>query len=255
MTTHQYLDTQVVSYAMKGKWDYSLDGCVISSIVANELFLVHGNDPANANLYIPLISNHHTIGLMTSDLRRRDHPFNRHHTDSIVMDFANVYPTIVEYNNLSISVAINNGFTDLMSGAFNHLDKETRKTLKRRFKFLVENKIRCVPLRRSDIESAFELLARFCKKYNFKGNFRNTWNDLLILSSAMGAGEPLVTEDNLLSRFASEDLKITPKKKQDFVELSFSVSGKKDRTIYNESKRYINTGWRVKFSRPPIPFQ
>jgi len=255
MMDKQHLDTQVVSYAISGSWEEPLDGCVISSIVANELFLVQGNDPANANLYVPLLSANHTMGPLASELRRRDHPFNRSLSDSIVMDFGNEFPTIIEYNSLSISIAINDGLTDLMVGVVNHLDKHIKKKLMQRFRFLVDNGIRCNPLRTPDVETAFELLAKFKVNYNVKGNFRNTWNDLLILSSAMTAGENLVTEDNLLSRFAAEQSGVAPTKKQGFLELPFAVTNSEERKSSRESKGYINTGWRVEFSKPPIPSQ
>jgi len=249
--TRQHLDTQVVSYAMKGKWNELVEGCAISSIVANELFLVQGDDPANANLYIPLFSSRHMMGPMAPEFRRRDHPFNKLLSDSIMMDFGNEFPTIVEYNNLSMSAVINNRLDDLFAGAINHLDKDTKKTLKRRFKFLLDNDIQCIPLRESDVESAFELLSRFREKYNIKRNFRNSWNDLLILSCALGANEPLITEDKLLAEFASKHLGFTPTKKQDFVELRFVTGETNSEKQFRESKGYINTGWRVKFSKSP----
>ncbi len=251
MKKRQHLDTQVVSYAIKGKWSESVEGCAISSIVANELFLVQGGDPANANLYIPLLSSRHTMGPMALELRRRDHPFNKRLSDSIIMDFGNEFPAIIEYNNLSISILINDGLADLFAGAINHLDKDTKKTLKRRFQFLLENGIQCIPLRKSDVEMAFELLSRFREKYNIKENFRNTWNDLLVMSCAMGVNEPLITEDGLLAKFASENLGVTPKKKQDFVELPFASDKTPNQKQFRESKGYINTGWRVRFSKPP----
>jgi len=40
----RHLDTQVISYAIKDNWDHPLEGCFISSIVANELFLVQADD-------------------------------------------------------------------------------------------------------------------------------------------------------------------------------------------------------------------
>lgn len=255
MKTRQHLDTQVVSYAMKGKWNELVEGCAISSIVANELFLVQGDDPANANLYIPLFSSRHMMGPMTPEFRRRDHPFNKLLSDSIMMDFGNEFPTIVEYNNLSMSAVINNRLDDLFAGAINHLDKDTKKTLKRRFKFLLDNNIQCIPLRESDVESAFELLSRFREKYNVKRDFRNSWNDLLILSCALGANEPLITEDKLLAEFASKHLGFTPTKKQDFVELRFVTGETNSEKQFRESKGYINTGWRVKFSKSPSQYQ
>ncbi len=249
MTIRQHLDTQVISYAIKGKWNNSLRNCVISSIVANELFLVHGENPAKANLYIPLLSNRHFAEAISAEIRKRNHPFGRHHSDSILMDFANEYPTIIEYNNISISNLINEGLTDLMSSAVSHLEKEKKKTLKRRFRFLVENNVKCIPLKFSDVECSFGLLSTFKEKYNLKSNFRNTWNDILILSSALGEEECLVTEDSLLSRFASENFEVKSHPNQQFVELNFSNQKDLKRNIFRESKGYINQGWRARFDK------
>ena len=91
-----------------------------------------------------------TEGPMATGLRRRDHPFNRRLSDSIIMDFGNEFPTIIEYNNLSMSSLINYGLVDLFAGAINHLEKDTKKTLKRRFQFLLEDGVQCIPLRQSD---------------------------------------------------------------------------------------------------------
>lgn len=250
-----HLDTQVVSYAFKGSWNQPLEGCTISSIVANELLLIHGSDLSKANIYVPLLSAAHTDGPLAQELRRRDHPFNKRLSDSIIMDFGNEYPSIIEYNNLSISTAINDGLHDLMAGAINHLDKDTKKTLKKRFRFLVENGIRCIPITNMEVELAFDLLAKFRQNHNPKGNFRNTWNDLLILSSAIRRSDNLVTKDSLLSRFAAQQSGVEPETKHGFLELPFSKTTTADRKPSNESKGYINNGWRVKFSRPPPPSQ
>lgn len=248
MKKRQHIDTQVVSYAISGKWNEPIGDCVISSIVANELFLVQGDDPAKANLYIPL-SISMMGAMLPTGIRRRDHPFNKRLSDSIIMDFKNEFPTIIEYNNLSISSLINNRQVDLFAGAINHLDKYTKKILKRRFQFLVENNIQCIPLKKTDIEVAFELLSRFTEKYNLKKNFRNSWNDLLIMSCAMCANESLITSDGLLSKFASEYLGVIPTKAHDFVELPFSVSQTTSQKKFLESKGYVNNGWRIQISK------
>ena len=171
------------------------------------------------------------------------------------MDFGNEYPSIIEFNNISISTAINDGLHDLMAGAINHLDKDTKKTLKKRFQFLVENGIRCVPITNAEVELAFDLLAKFRAIHNPKDNFRNTWNDLLILSSAIRHNENLVTEDSLLARFAALQYGVEPQTKHGFLELPLTKTSTTDRNAIKESKGYINSGWRVKFSRPQQPSQ
>ena len=153
----QHLDTQVVSYAMQGRWDRRVQTLVISSIVANELLLVQSDDPSQAAWYMPLLSKRHSIGSPAIDIRRRCHPFGKGLSDSIVMDFGNKFPSVVEYNSLSIANAINERQIDLFVAATNHFNKTKRKLLVNRFRFLIDNEIRCSPVKQQDVEHAFEL--------------------------------------------------------------------------------------------------
>ena len=244
----QHLDTQVVSYAMKGRWDRPLRGSVISSIVANELLLVQSENPTQARFYVPVLSARRTAGL--AEFRRRDHPFGRRVSDSIVMDFGNEWPSIVEYNNLAIANVINQGLCDLWMAAINHLDKPTKRLLAARFRFLIENGVTCLPLRPDDVQGAFHLLREFTREHNIKRRFRNTWNDLLVLSSARNAHAHLVTEDSELSRFASELCSsVATLTAGDFVEIPFPQADPRPRRASRESRGYVNTGWRVQFMR------
>lgn len=245
----QHLDTQVISYAMKGKWERSIQGAMISSIVANEFLLVQSEELAQANWYIPLLSRCHSNDLPPIELRQRDHPFRKESSDSIIMDFGNEFPTVVEYNSLSIANAINEGHVDLFVGATNHLDKPLRKRLVSRFRFIVDNEIGCTPLQQRDVQHAFSLLGQFRREHNLKQNFRNSWNDLLILSSARNAEVDLITEDNELSRFASNVDGGTSSRVDDFIRIQFPRSDQQPRRPSRESKGYTNVGWRVQFNR------
>ena len=79
-----------------------------------------------------------------------------------------------------------------------------------RFRFLVEHQIRCQPLQQNDVEYAFELLLKFRHNHNLKRNFRNSWNDLLVISTARNANTSLITEDSELARFASSISRVLP---------------------------------------------
>ncbi|MBL8830203.1 MAG: hypothetical protein JNM18_24715 [Planctomycetaceae bacterium] len=164
------------------------------------------------------------------------------------MDFGNEFPTVVEYNSLSIANAINEGHVDLFIAATNHFDKALRKRLASRFRFIVENEIRCTPLQPRDVEHAFTLLRQFRREHNLKKDFRNSWNDLLILSIARNAEVELITEDNELSRFASNVDGGTLSRVSDFIQIQFPRSDQQSREPSRESKGYINVGWRVHFN-------
>lgn len=234
---------------MKGNWNRPIQGCVISSIVANEFLLVQSDEPSQANWYMPLLSRHHFIGSAPIGIRRRDHPFRKGLSDSILMDFGNEFPSIVEYNSLSIANAINEGLIDLFVAATNHFDKAMRKLLRNRFCFIVDNGIRCSPIQQQDVEHAFELLDHFRREHNFKQKFRNSWNDLLILSSARNAEIDLITEDNELSRFATKLDGGISSRLNEFIQIRFPRCEEQERKTSRESKGYINVGWRVKFNR------
>lgn len=245
----QQLDTQVVSLALKGRWDRPVEGCCISSIVANELLLVQSQKLSQADLYIPLWSPRHFAGASVIASRRRDHPFNKRLSDSVIMDFGNEFPTIVEYNNQSIANAISEGLDDLFIASINHFHKPKRKLLASRFRFIVDNGIRCVPLQQEDVEYAFLLLAQFRRKHNLKHDFRNSWNDLLILSTAICRRALLVTEDNELTRFAVELCGASPSSTGGFLEIPFLQMEEQTQRSSRESKGYVNVRWRVSFCR------
>ncbi len=244
-----HLDTQVISYAFRDNWDQPIASCVISSIVANEFLLVQSDELSQANWYIPTPSKARFLGYSLFGFHLRDHPFQRQSADSIKMDFSNEFPTIIEYNNFSLANAINNGLTGLFAAATRHLDKTRRKMLIKRFRFIVDSGLTCIPLNQGDVSTAFDLLQQFRRTHNLKANFRNSWNDLLILSSAMNAGCNLITEDNELSRFVSELSGGSISECEQFVQIHFSHCNRKEQRASLESKGYINLGWRVQFYR------
>ena len=246
-----HLDTQVVSYAWKEKWDQPITGSEISSIVANEFLLAQHENRIHANYYVPIVSIRHLMA--SRENRNRDHPFNRVHSDSVVMDFGNEFPSIVEYNNLSIATVINNQSFDLFASAINHLEKPQKKTLLKRMRFLLDNGLTCVPINDASVDLAFQLLQKFREHHNPKENFRNTWNDMLILSCAQDKNSKLVTEDSLLARFAAETAQIDPIETPPFLELPYRKEGHEIRKRSKESKGYINNGWRAKFSTGKSP--
>ena len=91
------------------------------------------------------------------------------------------------------------------------------------------------------------LLQEFSKQHNLKANFRNSLNDILILSSAIDSSATLMTEDNLLNKFAVQQYSGSYDKRSDLVAINFDkISGSPPRKNL-ESKGYINRGWQVRF--------
>ncbi|RDV13740.1 hypothetical protein DXT99_18450 [Pontibacter diazotrophicus] len=97
------------------------------------------------------------------------------------------------------------------------------------------------------------MLNSFLSKHNSKENFRNTWNDILILSKSSTKELPLVTEDKLLNRFAAELYDVAVSKHDKFLNIDFSKPHKESSKINNESKGYVNNGWRYKISKNYAP--
>lgn len=132
-----FLDTQIVSYAMKGCWTEPIEGSQIVSIVANEFLLVQGSKLNQANYYIPHPSSIRHLTLTSETVnegsrvsrKKPTHPFGKSWTDSIIMEFGQEHPPIVEYGNFAISETINGSHYPLFLAAINFLEKRQRKVL------------------------------------------------------------------------------------------------------------------------------
>src|SRR5207249_4716903 len=111
------------------------------------------------------------------------------------MDFGGRYAAIIEYNSVALSFHINDGRLRRFESAVRFLQPTTPKLLVRRSRFLVSRELRCIPITPDDVRLGFELLSAFTKEHAPKANFRNTWNDILILSACMNRQGSLRTED------------------------------------------------------------
>jgi len=246
---NRQLDTQVISLALKGKLNMTIEGDSISSIVANEFLLGQSNNYSQGNYYIPVLSKSHRYTYFHPSGIRNDHMFSQRSSDSILMDFGNEFPAILEYNSLSMSNVINERRDGLFNAAIKHLDKKKRKTLKKRIQFLLENKVRCIPLNQEIVNISFALLHDFQKQHNLKADFRNSWNDILILSSAINNCDELITEDCELAKFAANMYEVNSKRNSGFLEICFSeLTNTDEKYTPTDSKGYINRGWRVQFN-------
>jgi hypothetical protein len=240
----EILDTQIVSYAIKGKSDIPIVGKSIASITANEFLLVQNSSQLQANYYVPILSNRHYFD---SGLGSMDHPFSKKLTDQVILEFGNDYPTIIEFGNLAISLVINNQVPSIFDGAVKFIDKEQRKIVRKRFRFLLENNVQCIALNRSTVALCVTLLHEFTAKYTLKGNFRNTLNDLLVLATAIRSSGRLVTEDKLLMRFAADQYSKTHKRKGNILTIDFDKDQTELKRKTQESKGYVNRQWAIRF--------
>lgn len=250
--TIELLDTQVISYALKGRQGLSVTGKAISAITANEFLLVQSENPAQAHYYIPLLSKLHfpesTDGVTpTSTRMRRDHPFSKIITDRVTFEFGNEFPTIMEYGNLAIAMLINKRISSLFYEATKFLDKTKRKTIRKRFDFLLENEITCFPLSKSSIVTGMDLLQRFRSQHNLKANFRNSLNDILVFATAINVSAKLVTYDALLGEFVAKHFLANSSRQEDLITVNFQEAIRTASRRSRESKGYINKGWQVSY--------
>jgi hypothetical protein len=240
----EILDTQIVSYAMKGTFDISIVGKSISSITANEFLLVQGSSPLQANYYVPILSKRHYID---SAIGSMDHPFSKRLTDQVILEFGINHPTVIEFGNLAISLVINNQVQSIFDQAVKFIDKEQRKTVRKRFRFLLDNDVQCSALNRSTVALGVALLQEFTAKYALKGNFRNSLNDLLVLATAISSSARLVTEDKLLMQFAADKYSKTHKRRGNILTIDFDKDQSELKRKSQESKGYINRQWAIRF--------
>lgn len=242
-----FIDTHVVSYAKRGRLGQSIRGAAISSVAASELLLVYGVSRTAANYYVPL-----TYGLCTGPSiasLKRDHPYSKRSTDRVVFSFGSDFEPLIEFGSNAIAKMVNDRDVELLRQSISFLDKRKQKVIREDFGFLLENDVRCVPLRPATVEIAYRLLEAFqLSGERFRTTFRNTWNDLLILAAAWDHSDELRSSDSQLNRFAALS----------FGECSEWVSGllkirlhaaavPPQRRGSRESKGYVNKGWRAAF--------
>lgn len=179
------------------------------------------------------------------DSPRIDHPAPKRSTDALHIDFGGQFPSIIEFNSLSLSFAINHGRTRSFTSAVRFLPPDTTKLLVRRFKFLVGARVMCIPVTSDDVQLGFNLLGQFLENHEPKKNFRNTWNDILILGSAINRAATLITQDTLLSRFAGDAYGAKRQSTGADLTLQFPSKPPQRKASQSESKGYVNNSWRV----------
>jgi hypothetical protein len=234
------IDTQILSYAYKGL-QYRAKDMKISSTVANEFLEVYDPTSNNSNkYYIFYMPNHGIFKSHRAALGQK--PL----MDRINLDFGPEYPTIIEFGSRSVADLINDRNTLAFNAITEHLERPRRRKLRNRFRFICDQISECVPLSEEAARTGAELLHKFVKRHNLKKVFRNSVNDLMVLSVTYHSHEAIRTEDHELAQFAMEEFgaKIT-ELSDGTLEVDFKVSEPKDEWNVRESKGYINRGWAI----------
>lgn len=245
------IDTNILHYAFKDKNSIEIDLKFKSITSINALEFLRNIEKKHNNkakYYLPTPTIQAVIQLEL--LKKLNHPWSKHVSDVIFFDFKNDFDSYALYNNESISQVINSKATDIYNSAIYFFDKPEYKKLKEKFKFILKNDINCISLNENDIELGYDLLRKFLSKYSLKDDFRNCWNDILILSKAINLGEVIYTSDNLLQQFASEIYNGELKKQNGHVTITFpSFNFDEIKVKRIESKNYINKSWEYKIRR------
>lgn len=245
-------DTQVLSFAYKGQSltegmpvpDMKSDRVKIPSVVAQEFLESQVFDHTKARYYIPLTSDPIRIKALVDFARNYERGFQKTSTDHFLLNTPASYKSQLEFSHIAMADVINERRYNLFKGSISGLSKARRKTLKKRFAYILETGLQCVPLSRSATELGLDLLDRFLKCHAPKSNFRNTVNDMMILAMGKELGSQLWTEDELLSQFASTTLGRKVGKHDGLFKVSPSQEEQNRERTDNESKGYVNKSWR-----------
>ena len=251
----RFLDTQIVSYAFKGIGSVSVDDEHISSVVANELLEAYSKAVTSANYYIPTNWRHLEqsgyFGPQMSTLRReyQKRGFSKRFTDRLTLDFGQDYPSVVEYGSIAVSHVINARTLRLFKISIASLDKRKQRRLIRRFEFLSDHRVKCVPLQPGAARLGQSILYRFCRKYKLKRNFRNSINDILILAAAIHGNGELLTRDSVLVKFCDDSGFLKKHRHHEWTRCEVTMTSTEQRSARRESKGYINRSWFVRQRR------
>ena len=246
----EFLDTQIISYKYKNNtelFDGDICGRHISSIVALEFLGIMVKGENKATMYPTKLRGLHAALPFIGRSKKIPPLFGKNHTDRLIIDFNGEFDSIVVYSNEAISYLINNKELDtLLFFAKASLDKEDYRKFRERAQFLIDSNITVVPIT-PDIVSRMQHIYEDIKhEYNVKGNYRNSFMDLLIVATAVENKRKLISNDKELNKVLDRNC--------DYLNVTTYPSGltsvafcQEERSnIPSKGKRgYINNSWQV----------
>ena len=248
------VDTQILSFAYKGQCpidgmpvpDISSDGIQIPSVVAQEFLETQLSNHTSARYYIPLTSDPIRIEALVDYARDHEKGFSKVSTDQFLLNTPTGHNAQIEFGHIAMADAINEQRYDLFRSSVSALSKARRKRLKRRFAYIIEMGLQCVPLSQSAGEIGRNFLDRFLECHESKSNFRNTVNDMMILAMSKELNSELWTEDELLGQFASTTLGRSVENKGGLFKVFPPQKDGGSEQSDDESKGYVNKSWRTR---------
>jgi len=200
----EFIDTQILSYKFKGNkelFDGNIHGRYISSVVALEFLGIMVKNENKASMYPARLRGFHPISVSGIKRRKKGFEPGKQMTDKLIIDFNGEFDSIVIFSNEAISNLINAREIDtLLMFASMSLEKEDYRKFRDRIQFLIDNEITVVPITKSVVNRMQRIYALIKEDYNVKDNYRNSFMDLLILSTAFEWGGMLITKDKELNK-------------------------------------------------------
>ncbi|PSK99305.1 hypothetical protein CLV63_10326 [Murinocardiopsis flavida] len=164
--------------------------------------------------------------------------------DKIGLYFGQDYPAVEEIGHRAIAKMVNDGESWLLGACAEIAGTRFSRITRSRMEYLEENEILCRPLTYHSAEASLSIFHAFTNKYAIKSNYRNSLNDILILSVARHWSMSLLTRDQLLAKFSVEYLGTSVNSIQESTTIGFGKPispGVKMR----ESKGYVNRHWNI----------
>lgn len=246
----EFLDTQIISYKFKNNtelFDGDVSGRYISSIVALEFLGIMVKGENKATMYPTRLRGFHCAIPFICRSKKINPQIWKKHTDRLIVDFNGDFDSIIIYSNEAISYLINNRELDtLLFFAKASLEKEDYRKFRERAQFLIDSNITVVPIT-PDIVSRMQHIYEDVKhEYNVKGNYRNSFMDLLIVATAVEKKRKLISNDKELNKVLERNC--------EYLDVTISPSGLTSINVCTEetpnivpkgNKGYINNSWKV----------
>ncbi|WP_040801928.1 hypothetical protein [Nocardia higoensis] len=252
------LDTNYLSKWQQGGIDRpGQDKLAVSTTALQELYGMQATTGWGYRYLLPRMSGARRAARVSSpaDLERHRSRIQqgvawKNTTDRLVVDFPVElsrygFVTTYEKSHHALAELQTAGATDILhTVATWAVGRDIGRIVEERSEFVARAGIEPIPLTERDIDTAVALLRDFLATgNNLKRHRRNSFNDLLILATALRRGMGLATDDRLLLELALRAGLTETDEVEGFTTLAPAVRYDPPRGS-GESKRYVNAAWR-----------
>lgn len=231
----EFLDTQILIRSLtRTDFTVDIDNKKISSIVALEFL----------NL-ISIIETHPKIGRFHSYI-----PY-----DSFVIDLKNEFDSFKISLNQAIANFINGKSSDygihskygmIDNSISSCLSKKEYKVFREKVGFLFRHKLTVTPVNKEIVELMLDIYNNIKSEYNIKKDYKNSFRDLLIVSTAIYNNSNLITVDKELNRILTRYSYVDVVENNEIQILRPEKTANSKIIKKNDIKNYINSSWLLK---------